>query len=32
MVIAAKKGASDLNFREIKEELGELILDKTFHI
>lgn len=32
MVIVAKKGASDLNFWEIKEELGELILDKKPHI
>ncbi|MFH1350435.1 MAG: ribonuclease P protein component [Pseudomonadota bacterium] len=32
MVIAAKYGASDLYFWEIKEELGELILDKEFNI
>ena len=32
MVIIAKSGAPDLNFWDVKEELGELILDKKFQI
>ncbi|MFH0845600.1 MAG: ribonuclease P protein component, partial [Pseudomonadota bacterium] len=32
MVFVAKHGASDLDFWEIKEELGEFILDKKFRI
>lgn len=32
MVIVAKQGASDLDFWEIKEELGEFILDKKLRI
>ena len=32
MVIVAKKGASDLEYREVKEELGHLILAKTFNV
>jgi len=31
IVIAAKKGAYGLNFWQIKEELGEIILDKKLH-
>ncbi|UCF56066.1 MAG: ribonuclease P protein component, partial [Deltaproteobacteria bacterium] len=31
IVIAAKKGAYGLNFWKVKEELGEIILDKKFH-
>ena len=31
IVIVAKMGASDLDFSKIKEELGEIILDKKFH-
>ena len=32
IVIAAKKGAYGLDFWKIKEELGEIILDKKFRI
>ena len=32
IVIAAKKGAFVLDFWKIKEELGEIILDKKFRI
>lgn len=32
IVISAKKNASSLDFRKIKEELSELILDKKFRI
>jgi len=32
IVIAAKKGASGLDFWKIKEELGELILDEKFRV
>ena len=32
IVIAAKKGACDLNPWEIKEELGEIILHKKLHV
>lgn len=31
IVIAAKKGASDLDFWEIYEELGKAIVDEKFH-
>jgi ribonuclease P protein component len=31
LVIAAKKGAYGLNLWQIKEELGEIILDKEFN-
>jgi RNase P protein component len=31
ILIAAKKGAYGLNSRQIKEELGEIILDKKLH-
>jgi hypothetical protein len=30
-VVAAKKGANNLNFWKVKEELGEFILDERFH-
>ena len=30
IVIVAKKGAADLFFRKLKEELGEILLDKKF--
>lgn len=32
IVIAAKKGAYDLNLWKVKEELGEVILDKKFYV
>ena len=32
IVIAAKKGAYGLDFWKIKEELGEIILDKKFRV
>ena len=32
IVIAPKKGAHGLNLWKTKEELGEIILDKEFHI
>ncbi len=32
IVIASKKGASNLDFWKIKEELGDFILDKKFHV
>lgn len=32
IVITAKKGAHGLNLWKTKEELGEIILDKEFHI
>ena len=32
MVIVAKTGASDLEYREVEEELGHLILAKTFGV
>jgi len=31
VVIAAKPGASDLDSREIREELGDLVKNKEFH-
>ena len=32
IVIAAKKGAGDLDFWKVKEELGEFIFDKSFRV
>jgi len=32
LIIIANKGAHDLNFWKLKEELGEIILDKKFRI
>ena len=32
IVITAKKGASNLDFTRVKEELGEFILAKKFHL
>ena len=32
IVVIAKKGADGLAYWKIKEELGEIILDKEFHI
>ena len=32
VVVVARKGAADLDYRKMKEELGEIILDKRKHI
>ncbi|MBW1805178.1 MAG: ribonuclease P protein component [Deltaproteobacteria bacterium] len=32
IAVVAKKGADGLIFRKIKKELGEIILDKKFHL
>jgi ribonuclease P protein component len=31
IVIAAKQGAGDLDFKKVKEEISAFFLDKTFH-